>query len=368
MNTSPTAAAPGAQDHNLSLKAEIAVIIVTYNSAQFIRPCLASLAQSGADIIVVDNGSVDDTREIVRAHPRVELIEASANLGYGKAMNLIALKTKHPYMILSNADVVYGKDTVAELVSFLKSNPRVGITAPQQVSPTGDWQLSYADAPGIVSGLRDALGLNSVLRVHRRFRWPNKVDHRPKEVGYVAGAVLALPRLAFTEVKGFDEKFHFYGEESDLCIRLREVGWKVVFNPLIEVIHHAGGHSTAVDRSEKFHRLLVQSQVMLARKHLVPWRARLYLRMRKMYYQELAWALRVVRVFTPANKAAHLSRKIRVADTCSNLWTEQLSLLRASEPRQGRCESTSQMPAEEGSHRNAEPDRNIDSDNIAHLS
>jgi N-acetylglucosaminyl-diphospho-decaprenol L-rhamnosyltransferase len=330
VSTLPAVPVLGAETRQLSSGAEVAVIIVTYNSDRFIRPCLASLAQSGADVIVVDNGSVDDTKQIVRDHPQVKLIEASSNLGYGKAINLVALRIEHPYLVLSNADVIYGKDTVAGLISLLKANPEVGVTAPQQVSPAGDWQLSYADAPGILSGLRDALGINSALRVHRRFRWPNKVDRRPKEVGYVAGAVLALPRQVFSRVNGFDEKFHFYGEESDLCIRLRRTGWKVVFNPLVEVVHHAGGHSTNVDRSEKFYGLLIQSQVMLAKKYLSPWRAHVYLRMRRTYFQELALAFRIVRVFVPASKTALLSRKIWVMDTCTRLLTEQLVALKNS--------------------------------------
>jgi len=320
----------GSRPANSSRAAEVAVVLVTHNSAGFIGQCLSSLVPSGADLIVVDNGSTDETRQIIGRYPHVRLIETGGNLGYGKAINRGAAEAgPHcKYLILSNADVVYGQHTVSTLISFLESHREIGITAPRQISPSGGWQRSYGDVPGIWAGVKDAFGISSAIRWYRRLCWPRRVDSRPKEVGYVSGAVLALPRVAYLQAKGFDEDFYFYGEESDLCVRLRQMGWKVVFCPLTEVAHYGGGHSTCVDQSDRFYRFLATSDVMLAKRHLSRWRARIYLWLKRIYFLELALAFRIVSVFAPTNKTAHLSRKIWVVETCAKLWTEQLSALK----------------------------------------
>jgi len=307
---------------------QIAIVLVTHNSAEFIGACLSSIVPSGADIIVVDNGSTDGTAGIIRRFPSVRLIETCANLGYGKAINLGALQATHEYLILSNTDVVFREDTIATLVSFLKSHPGVGIVGPQQVSPGGGWQRSYGDTPGIWAGVKEAFGVNSVCRCYRRFRWPSRVDVHPKEVGYVFGAVLALPRSAFVQAKGFDEDFYFYGDESDLCIRLRKMGWKVVFCPFTEVVHYGGGDSTRVDHSDRFYRFLTTSEAMLARRHLPLWQARTYLWLKRVYFLELSLIFRLLKVLSPPSKITHLSQKIWVMDTYKRLWAEQLTTLK----------------------------------------
>jgi len=319
--------------------AEVAIILVTHNSAGFIGPCLSSVVPSGADVVVVDNGSLDETREIIRQYPKVQLIETGTNFGYGKAINLGAAQAQsgHKYLILSNTDVVYREDTVSTMISFLESHPDIGITAPRQISPHGGWQRSYGDIPGMWTGVKDVLGISSAIRWYRRICWPRRVDSRPKEVGYVFGAVLALRREAYQQAKGFDEDFYFYGDESDLCIRLRKMGWKVVFCPFTEVIHYGGGDSTRLDQSDKFYRYLTKSHAMLAKKHLPLWQARAYVWLEKLYFQRLALGFRLVKRISRKNtrKDASLDHRIWVMDVCTKLLAEQLSQLNASEPKAG---------------------------------
>lgn len=299
----------------------VGVVIVTCNSGRFIGPCLSSLKSCGAEIVVVDNGSTDETKQIIRQQPEVQLIEASINLGYGKALNLGVTKAgaDYEYLVLSNADVVYRKDTIAVLISLLKSDPEIGIAAPQQISTNGDWVVSYADVPGVWSGVKDVFGVSTVSRWYRRLRWPHKVDRNNKDVGYLAGAVLALSGEAFFLVNGFDESFRFYGEDADLCIRLRAAGRRVVFCPAAEIIHHDGGHSAKTDQAEMFCHLLTKGLTLLAEKHLPRWRARVYLRLRSTYYQEVALILRIVKAVAPKGKRAELTQKIRITDAYSRL-------------------------------------------------
>jgi GT2 family glycosyltransferase len=307
----------------------VAIVLVTHNSANFIEQCLSSLIPTGADLIVVDNGSTDETKQIVGRYPHVRLIETDANLGYGKAINRGAAQAgpQYKYLILSNTDVVYGHRTVSTLISFLELHPEVGITAPQQILPTGGWQRSYGDTPGIWAGIKEAVGINSMLRWHRRVRWPTKVDNRPKEVGYVYGAVLAMPGEAYWQARGFDEDFYFYGDESDLCIRLRNLGWKVMFCPSAEVIHYGGGDSTRVDQSDRFYRFLAKSHMMLARKHLSLWRARGCLWLEKVGFRRLALTFWLIEVLGPKSRRPWALEKRKMMNKLTELWNEQLKEL-----------------------------------------
>jgi GT2 family glycosyltransferase len=299
----------------------VEVVVVTYNSARHIRACIESIAAAGALPVVVDNNSTDDTLEIVRlCCPEAKIIASDKNLGYGRAMNVGFRETKSDFVILSNPDVVYLDNSIARLAEFLKKHPGVGITAPQQIYPDRSWQQSYGDLLGVWSGIKDAVGIRTLRNVVRRVLWPRKVDRKPKVVPYVDGAVLAVRREAFVEMGGFDEDFFFYGEESDLCARLRKAAWGVVFFPAAEVIHIRGGSSVTTDRSDRFVRYMVKSQSLLASKHLPRWKARVYAKLQICHFIRLGLMYRVLR-FLEGEKGS-TSYKIWMFDAYTRIWKE----------------------------------------------
>jgi GT2 family glycosyltransferase/SAM-dependent methyltransferase len=286
---------PSASEPQISLK-EVEVVVVTRNSAALIGPCVESIVASGGRPIVVDNGSSDDTLEIVdgKCH-EAQIIATGDNLGYGRAMNLGFRETAGEFVILSNPDVVFLSGSIERMVSFLRGNPHVGLAGPQQRFPNGDWQRSYGDLPGLWAGIKDALGITTVHNAVRRAVWPQRIDRRPKDVPYVDGAVLAVRRKAFLEVGGFDEEFFLYSEEADLSTRLRKVGWEVVFLPTAEVIHVRGASSAKEDRSEQLARLMIKGQTLLAGKHLSAWKARIYAKLQVAHFARLGLTYRLLR-------------------------------------------------------------------------
>ena len=301
----------------------IEVVIVTYNSAGHIGACIESIVAAGGWPIVVDNGSTDDTLEIVRSKSRnARIIATGENLGYGKAMNLGFKETTGGILILSNPDVVYLGDSIFQMVEFLKNNPRIGITGPQQMFPNRSWQRSYGDVPGIWAGIKDAVGLTSLHSGIRRFFWPRRIDSHAKKVPYIDGAVLAVRRQAFLDVGGFDEDFFFYADEADLCARLRRAGWGVVFCSPATVVHVRGDSSTKIDRSDRFVRYMVKSQSLLARKLLPPWKARLYARLQICHFIRLGLMYRLLQ-WVGGGKSS-LDCKIRMFDAYTRIWKEHL--------------------------------------------
>jgi N-acetylglucosaminyl-diphospho-decaprenol L-rhamnosyltransferase len=301
----------------------VEVVVVTRNSGAHIGACVASIVAAGALPIVVDNGSADNTLEIVRAKCLEAVIIATGeNLGYGKAMNLGFREAKGEFVILSNPDVVFLKDSIRQMTEFLQRNPKIGITGPQQMFPDRSWQRSYGDLPGIWTGIKDATGITTLQNQVRRMFWPRRIDRKPKEVPYVDGAVLAVRRDAFSEMYGFDEDFFFYSDESDLCARLRKTGWGVVFFPGAEVIHVRGADSAKVDRSDRFVRYMVKSQSLLARKHLPAWKARVYSRLQVWHFIRLGFIYRLLQWFGREKSSSEY--KLWMFDAYVRIWKEAL--------------------------------------------
>ncbi len=299
----------------------VEVVVVTRNSAGHIGACVDSIIAARALPIIVDNGSADDTLEIVRSRcPEAKIIATGENLGYGKAMNLGFKETIGDFVILSNPDVVFLNGSIRQMVEFLNKNPKIGVAGPQQMYPDRSWQRSYGDLPGIWPGIKDALGITTLRNGVRRILWPRRIDRKPKEVPHVDGAVLVLRREAFLEMGGFDEEFFFYADESDLCARLRKAGWGVVFFPSAEVIHVRGADSAKVDRSERFVRYMVKSQSLLASKHLPPWKARVYARLQVCHFIRLGLMYRMSQWFGHENPS--ISYKVWMFDAYSRIWRE----------------------------------------------
>lgn len=306
-------------------KNSIEVVIVTYNSARHIGPCLDSIRLNGATAIVVDNGSQDATEQIVRGYEEAQFVPAGGNLGYGRSINLGFQRTTGEFVVLSNPDIVYAPGSIEVMVEYLRSHPEAGIVGAQQTFPDGSWQRSYGDLPSIGSGLKDALGYTSLQHWIRRIAWPRKLDRKPKEVPYVDGGVLVVRRTAFEEMGGFDELFYFYADESDLCARMHKAGWKVVFVPSAQVIHARGGDSMKVDRSDKFLRYLITSTILLAERHIPGWRSKVYAWLERIYFLELSIIYRIIRSFRPQRNEHRISEKIWMFDSYARIWGEYLA-------------------------------------------
>ena len=223
----------------------VSIVIVAYESGEFLRRCLAAVGSGHGDVIVVDNGSSSgETRLVCSEFPTVRLIERSSNEGFGTAANVGIAASEAPWILLLNPDAWPQGDAIDRLVRFAKRRPRVGAAGPLLSGLDGRPQRSairpplgpaalalWAASPRAVSG---AYGLwRSATAFARR---------RPvRTVEFLQGAVLLLRREAFDEVRGFDESFFMYGEDADLCARLRDAQWEVVLCPDARFVHVGGG-------------------------------------------------------------------------------------------------------------------------------
>lgn len=279
------------------------VVIITYNNVRHIGACLDSLQPAPGRTIVVDNASTDGTAELVEAHDAdVELVRMPENQGYAGAVNAGVDRVAAEAVIVANADVEFRSGCIEGLTRVLESERAVAVAGPQQVFPDGRWQRSYGRVPGAGEAFANLVGMTTLHHGIRRLLWPRAVDRRPRDVGYIDGAVMAIRRRVFESVGGFDEGFFFFGEEADFCMRVRAAGWRVVFVPEARAMHVRGGSSRGRVVSDAVLRQLAESKARLVSKHATRRGLRLYLSLERLHARKMAIATHLLEKLAPEPK------------------------------------------------------------------
>jgi N-acetylglucosaminyl-diphospho-decaprenol L-rhamnosyltransferase len=237
--------------------ADLAVVIVNYNAGEHLRRCLASVFASAGDatleVFLVDNASRDGSaRRAAAEHPGVHVIENPDNRGFGAAVNQGIRWSRAPFLFLLNPDAEVSSGTLGALVKLAAERPRIGAIGPLIRNPDGSVYTSGRKFPTITEAVGHAfLGPfrpdNRFSRAYALADWDRTTE---REVDWVSMSAVLLRRAAFDDVGLLDERFFLYGEELDLCTRLHDSGWRVLFTPEVEVVHE-GGVSTG--RSRQMH-------------------------------------------------------------------------------------------------------------------
>jgi N-acetylglucosaminyl-diphospho-decaprenol L-rhamnosyltransferase len=228
------------------LSADVAVAVVSWNTRDLLERCLRSLqpdVESGlASVWVVDNGSRDGSPDLVRERfGWATLEEPGENLGYGRAVNLVAERSDTPWLAAANADVELEPGALERLLATARESG-AGAVAPRLILPDGSTQHSvygFANFPSLLAfntgvyRLVPGLGDRMLVEGH----WD---PARPRAVPWALGAFLVLRREAFDAAGGFDPAQWLYAEDVDLGWRLGQAGWRVLYEPKVRV-HHASG-------------------------------------------------------------------------------------------------------------------------------
>jgi GT2 family glycosyltransferase len=229
----------------------VSVAVISYNTRDILRRCLASvLTEHPHELVVADNGSSDGSIEMVRSEfPSARLIVDASNPGYGAASNRAIAECTGPFVLLLNADTIVRAGTLSALLRYMDSHPRVGLAGPRLLNADGSLQRSCYAFPSTTfllvehSPARALAALVPSARKHFFIGWPHD---RARAVPWVLGAALMIRRDAFDAVGGFDPSFHMYYEEVDLAYRMAASGWETHFAPVADVTHLGGASTSAV--------------------------------------------------------------------------------------------------------------------------
>jgi N-acetylglucosaminyl-diphospho-decaprenol L-rhamnosyltransferase len=243
---------------------EVAVVVVSWNTRDLLADCLRSLAAEAeagrAEVWVVDNASTDGSPELVaQSFPWVRLEAREDNLGFGRAVNLVAARTRSPWLAMANADIALRPGALDELLAAGAGDASAGALAPRLVLPDGTTQHSVfpfptvpftllfnSGLPGVVPALADRLCLIGA--------WD---PERARRVPWAVGAFLLVRRSAWDEVGGFDDHQWMYAEDLDLGWRLDRAGRPTRYVPGAVVDHHSAAATTQAwgdDRTARWQR------------------------------------------------------------------------------------------------------------------
>ena len=249
----------------------LSIIIVHYKTRDLTLQCLRSILEfrprSSYEILLIDNGSQDGIGEVLAEDfPEVHLIETGRNDGFSQANNLGIVNAQGKHILLLNSDTKIIEPVFDRLLHAIDASPEIGCVGPQHVDGRGRHQVSYGAFPSLGSEfLRKIVDYRIALNDPNIRGYLTEFCSQQQEVDWLSGSCLLLRREALKQAGLLDEAFFMYFEDTDLCKRIRDRGWRVVFFPATRIIHYSG-------QSVKKNILegLVayrQSQIHFARKH-----------------------------------------------------------------------------------------------------
>jgi len=255
----------------------LSILIVSYNTRDMTLACIESVLAHTThphDIIVVENASTDGSAGAIRErfgdHPNIRLIELDENVGFAGGNNRAAKEASPDaeHLLLLNPDTELRDGAIDELLAFAEARPQAGIWGGRTVFADGRLNPGSCWRRMSVWGLIcQAIGLTRIFRGVELMNpeayggWARNTE---REVDIVSGCFLLVKKSLWEELGGFDERFFMYGEEADLCLRARKLGYQPVVTPRATIVHHGGASEKA--RAGKLVRLL-SAKITLIRRH-----------------------------------------------------------------------------------------------------
>jgi GT2 family glycosyltransferase len=216
----------------------VSIVIPNWNGRTYLETCLASLKSlrgPAFEIVLVDNGSTDDSLEFVEMHhPDVRIVRNTENLGFARACNIGIEHSKGEYILFLNNDTLATPDFLTELVRAMEADPSVGMCQSK---------LRLVDHPELLDQVGSYFTTTGFL-LHEGFMQRDGPEYeRVAEIFSAKGACMLVPRRILDEVGPFDEDFFAYCEEYDLCWRIWLAGYRIIYVPRSVIYHKMGATS-----------------------------------------------------------------------------------------------------------------------------
>lgn len=247
--------------NGLKIMIDVSIIIVSYNTQELLKKCLESLVKytKGVnhrpsvikyEVIVVDNKSLDGSRDIVKKIKGIRLIENDVNLGFSKANNRGIALSKGRYVLLLNSDTFLHENSLGKMVEWMDKNPKVGISTCKLLNVDGSLQPTGGLFPDKLRLLLWSLFLDDIPYIetvfgsyHPRASWFVGIKYQD----WVTGAFFLIRREVLNKLGGLDEDIFMYGEEMEFCYRASRYGWKIAYVPVTSITHIGRASGTSAN-------------------------------------------------------------------------------------------------------------------------
>lgn len=222
----------------------VSIIIVSYNTKDLLEACIASVekfADIDYELIVSDNGSTDGTVEMLRKNTKVVLIENNKNLGFAKGNNVAKGKASGKYILFLNPDTLFTNKCLSETIGYLSNNANIGALTCKVLLPSGkldkDTRRSF---PTPFIALTHFSGLDKLFpksQLFSRYWYGYKSENEIHEIDSLQGAFFLVQKAILDNVGWFDEDYFMDGEDIDLCFKIKEAGYSIMYYPKVSILH-----------------------------------------------------------------------------------------------------------------------------------
>jgi len=256
---------------------KLSVIIVNWNVRPLLERCLRSILKNtpsfSYEVIVVDNNSEDDSKEFltrfVEKRKNFKVIFNRENLGFAKANNLGLKKAKGEYILFLNPDTEILSGALEKAVKIMDKNKKVGAFTGQLVGIDNKPQTNIRPFPSFFFIFSLFFSFQKIFSFcpYYKYYLGKKFDYSKSSFcQQIAGAFLMVRRKILDEIGSFDENFHIWFEDVDLCYRIKKHGWKNYYSPEVKVLHY-GGESFKQLMPFCKRKLFAQSALYYVKKH-----------------------------------------------------------------------------------------------------
>ncbi len=262
------------EDASLTSSIDISVVIVNYNVREFLHECLSSLSRPHTnlqlEVIVVDNNSHDNSIGTLQPlFPDVRFLGLDSNLGFGRANNVGIEAARGRYILLLNPDTIVQEDTLESMIRYMDEHPHVGISGCKVLNADGSFQMQCRRGfPSPWTSFCKLFGLQALFPKSPLFARYNQTFRSEDEtymVDAVIGAFMFCRADALRAIGGFDPDFFMYGEDLDLCFRMKQSGFETAYVPITTIVHYKGESTRRSSINEL--RVFYQAMEIFAHKH-----------------------------------------------------------------------------------------------------
>lgn len=229
---------------------DISIVIVNYNVKDLVDNCVASIYKANnneydIEIFIVDNNSIDGSVEhIACKYPTVKIIRNDKNIGFSKANNLALKICEGRYVLILNPDTVLEEGTFEKLIGFCEKDEKVGAVTSKLILVNGKLDSACRRSfPTPSVAIPRILGLSKLFpesKIFGKYNLTYLDENKTFEVDAICGAFMFIPRQVLDKVGLLDEDYFMYGEDLDLCFRIKKLGFKIFYYPEVTTIHFKG--------------------------------------------------------------------------------------------------------------------------------